>query len=605
LSAARGGDYSRGVAARGRVLRFTAAAVAILGLIAYLLVDRDGHEHFRAAAPAPARPPRDPTSPSRHESPKSAVPVPSPPAAEAPPPVARSVRGRVTDPSGAPLPAADVALVDGDDRLFARAGTDGDGAFEIPDAKLSAVAVIARAKGHQRRAVVLHRSGPDAAAAPVVLALEPAAAIVGRVRLGSGGVPPVPVRVMVRLPLELPPPRWTARDCADAALVDDLRVHTATTDASGDFRIDGLPPELWCHLLAAGQGLATATRNGSDTIEAQAGGAPVEIVVSPLFVFDVRLRGPDGATPSTKRPYFGLPTFVTWTGPYGGQPVFTHANPTLSWTGLSYGESWTPLHVLTAFPVDTDAARIGPFRVTARVPGYAPVSEEIWAVRAVPGQDVSHEVRLGPALTEFGSLRVRIDDRGTGFTAALAESVETDTSFRFAQLALVPDASRGTVVPGVGRLSVSLRDARSGVVEVEGVPVGDYVAKLEMPEAARSVTERKLEVRIDANELREVNVEISEWSALRLDVDVGGSPDAPYRGTLEVSLQSSEMKTPCQWRFGRAPYVVVGVRPGTYDVSISNPAFSAERFTVVLERDRVTSVRRTVTPYRGPWRELR
>jgi hypothetical protein len=593
------------VPTRTRVLRLTAAAVSILGLIALLLVDLDGHEQFPAAAREPAQPARDPVPPRRHESPASAVSVPPAPAVETPPPVARSARGRVTDPSGTPLPAAEVALFDGDDREIARAATDSDGAFEIPDAKLNAVAVIARARGHQRRAVVLERSGPDAAAAPVVVALEAAASIFGRVRLGSGGVPPVPVRVMVSSPLDLPPPRWSARQCAEAALTDDLRIHTATTDAAGDFRIDGLPRGLWFRLLAAGPGLAPARRNGVDLIEAQAGGDAVEIVMAPLYVFDVRICRRDGSPLPPWRLLRSWPPFITYTGPHPFATSWVEGAPGLSWTGMPDGDPWDPFHLTVAKAIDGDADRVGPYRLSVRVPGYADTTAEVWAVRAAPGQNVAQEIRLGPPLTEFGTVRVRIDDGGSGFVAALTESAETDCSWEVPLVSLKPDPSRGTVARGVGKLEVPMRLCTGGAAEIPGVPVGDYVAQADIPFGARSLIERRFSVRVDARETHDVTVEVGDWSALRLDVDVAGPANTPYRGFVEVTFQPASKSYVHSWRFLRPPYLVVGAAPGTYDVSLSYPGFTAERFTVVLEQGKVTRVRRTVTAYRGPWRDLR
>lgn len=600
------GHYPRDVSSRARLHGLAAAAAAITLLIAYLLVDGD-----RRAAPSDAPRPIAPPvseSPRRHESP-----VPAPAATAEPPaapnvaaPVDRRVHGKVTDTDGTPLPAADVALVDADDHEIARVATGADGAFEAPDSKLSAVSVVARAAAHQRRVVVLDRSGPGVAAAPVVVALEKAAAIVGRVRMADGSVPPRPVRVMVRRPLDLPPQRWSYRDCCDAALADDLRVRTATTDSSGAFKIDGLPPGLWCDLEAAGRGLGTGMRNGTVSHEAQAGGDPVEIIVSPLYAFEVRVRGPDGAELPRSRPFKSIPGYINWTGPYPLQTVYGHGHPALGWTGLPDADFHDPFHVLVARALDVDDARVGPYRVDVHVPGYAPVSVEMWAVPAVPGPIACQEIRLGPALTEFGSLRVRIDDGGTGFVAALAGNAAVDGSMRFAQLKLTPDPVRRTVESGVGLLSVSLLDAKDGVVEVEDVPAGDYVAKLELQAAARSVTDRTYDVRVDAHEVRDVVVNVFEWSGLRFDLDVGGEPKAPYLGTLEVTLQAPDAKWPTQWRLKRPPFVIAGVRPGTYDVTIKNPTFVAEpSFRVVLERDKVTTVARTVTPYTGRWSDLK
>ena len=588
----------------------SAAAVAVVGLIAFLLFGRDTSEKSPAepARPAPSAP--KPPAPRRAEAPAAVPPEPNqpPPAVELPAPAALTVRGRVTDASGVPLEKADVAVVGGDDREIARAVTDRNGAFEFPDAKASAVSVVARAAGHQTRAVVLVRSGPGAPAAPVDIALDKAAAIVGRVRLASGGVPGVPVRVMVRTPLELPPVRWSARECAGAALVDDLRIHTATTDESGAFRIDGLPPGLWCTLLAAGPGLATAMRNGIDLNEAQAGGATVEILVSPLYVFDVRICGPDGSAPPTSRllgGFRGYPPFVTWTGPYPLSTIYANGAPTLRWTGMPVGDPDDPFHLIVAKAIDTDADRVGPYRLTVRIPGYEGTTADVWAVRAAPGRDVSQEIRLGAPITEFGTVRLRIDDHGTGFVAALAESAETQTSFRPAVLALKPDPSRRTVALGVGTVAVPLDRVARGVAEFAGVPVGDYLGRVEIEGAPRSVTDRSYDVRIDAGEVREVSVDIGEWSALRLELEVAGSPSTPYRGTVDVRLQPAGKPYWLSWRFSRPPYLLVGIAPGTYDVWISNPSFTEERFTVVLSRDAVARVARTVTAYRGPWRDIK
>lgn len=199
------------------------------------------------------------------------------------------VAGRVVDPSGAPIPAAEVFVIGAEEIGFARidsgffAVSGEDGRFEIPAVPLGTTDLGVHASDFI-----------PAVIGPVEIRPGPAAEA-GDIGLSPGGV----IRGFVRTPQDEPVPgalvrAFRKRDFRQFAYYGRLSVSEAggrtVTDASGAFRIGGLADGAYTVEVEA-PGYLTVDASARDVAP---GGAPLALLLSADTW--IQLTVVDGAT---------------------------------------------------------------------------------------------------------------------------------------------------------------------------------------------------------------------------------------------------------------------------------------------------------------------
>jgi hypothetical protein len=222
---------------------------------------------------------------------------------------ATTVRGRVRDSVGAPVPHAALALTDEEGRQLGRATARPDGAFRIDVPAPGDYLLIGSAPAHRPRAVTVAAGGPSR---DVTLVLDRLGVLTGTVR-DADGTAPVP---------------GAALTVTDA---DGRTAACGRTAADGGFRFTGLAPGTYrMEARAAGHDVTTVPVR-------VAGGEPEphDVRLAPGLRIGGTVRGRGGAPVREARVTLldaaGTPVASATTGPDGryGLPRLSPGDYTL------------------------------------------------------------------------------------------------------------------------------------------------------------------------------------------------------------------------------------------------------------------------------------
>jgi hypothetical protein len=510
----------------------------------------------QAAAPTPPERPRAPR-------PRVDDPPPAPPPEPAPetPPRVLDWTGSVRSRDGAAVADAEVELLDDQDERVDRGRADGQGAFTIAGHGMLAAKLVARHPEFETTSVSVARRGRDETPESVTIVVGPGAVIEGDVVLPSGQTPSVPIRVAA-WPSDGP---YITRTIAQRAAQQHPLVPATVTDGAGRFRIGGLRPGRSYNLIGGSAGYAHVQGNPvpPPTI---AGSGRARVVVAPVYVLHLRVRGPDGG-PLRSSPVLVSWPGISWTGSAGEVDITSPAAPGTAWTDLPGSDAalanWGGrTFVLFLGPAETD--RLGPIQVTAGATGYVRKVIQAWAVRAAASDPAGQEIRLDPATADWGRLRIRLDDGGTGFARAFDG---LDVTSRVLGRAVVLTPADGPAV-GTGTFLVPLREWPADGLVADGIPAGRWRVRLDLPLAAPS-SRASVVVDVTADVTADVTLEVKSWSALEVVPTLAGDPSAPYTGPLSVTLRRAGTNVSAMAAFRGPPYRMVGVEPRAFDVDVS------------------------------------
>ena len=178
----------------------------------------------------------------------------------------------------------------------------------------------------------------------------------------------------------------------------------ATTDANGQFRLDGLDPKASYRLTAGGRG--TMLFNNYDIPEIPCGTTGVELEVGVLHAAIVTLVDDSGVGLGNFRQLYGDRSIRI--GPMGDFMALTEYSPAFQ---LAHPFRLNPKDqgTLTWFLVSDTADRLEhPSRLELNLPGYAPVEEDVWLAPIVDEANVFQTVTVRRIAEGFGTLGITL-----------------------------------------------------------------------------------------------------------------------------------------------------------------------------------------------------
>lgn len=571
-----------------RRLLATALAAAVLALLTAVLLDR------ALSAPPPTRidPIRVPSSvppsippieeaPRRRAVPQDAVPVQAPPAAA-------HLSGIVVDERGAPVSGAHVTVYEERTGLVhSRLTTASDGTFESAAPPTVAELITS----HSGRIRVVSRWDSASYADPaqrVRIELLPSAQIRGRVMRHDSHSPVPGARVLAicatdgrAIPRDLSP---LIRNATEA----DSRAIAAAADESGYFELDHLLPETRYRVIAGASGMAMTAEGGVAFIEAESGSSGVEIELTPLYLLDVRVRSHDGGE---LRPIPGADNLAYGITLYGiGASTSTYgaSGTTALLAGVAAREAGRH-EVRLLIPAVGHQDRLGPYTVTVRLPGYPIVQSSAWAHLVSAPEVGATEIRMPEALIPSGRLRLRVEEAHPGLLAELRESAKNCRTLRPPELLLQYEAHQEHADTVAAPISIPLSSTgEAGRIDVDGLPVGEYSIRVRDPTGGDLGSGIQPQVSVSASALPERVIRLGEWAGVRVRPSLSGS--GAYDGAIRIELRRTSRRGVYTFRYSEPPYTLVGIPPGTYELTCTHSMLDFESVVVDLPSGRVIEI---------------
>ncbi len=340
--------------------------------------------------------------------------------------------------------------------------------------------------------------------------------------------------------------------------LDSSALASAQSDSDGRFVLGGLDPDAVYHVCAGARGLAAAELERN----IPPGREDLLLVLHPIVGLQVRLIERGAIEPQGGR-FWEAPD-QEWRWPAGGTWV-ERDDPRLILAGVP-PELCVRRRSLSAglfFLVEDDSHPFGPIAFEARIPGYLPVSEELFAHPLRNGLFV-HDIPLSAVSAAWGSLEVSL------LLAPAHASVAPVAWPELGRLVLQDshDPAR--------RYFHVVQSLDRDPIQFQRLPAGDY--RLQFVPAHRFA---RLHDSIDASvhDGRTTRAVIDLASSLELEVEVFSSDGAWYLGTVLAEIASTHTGGVGSsfFLFQRPPYILQGLPSGEYTVTLNEPFF-AERW---------------------------
>ncbi len=538
---------------RATRLRIAFTALAVLGVGLLVLHSRD-----RAAVqPTAAHPPPEPRPSDAHESVSRpmvasrdvvAKPVHPPESDDR-----RAVTVHVVDMGSDAV--EDAEIVHFADQGFSIVGrTDAAGALSLPPGVGEAGAVQARKAGYWSEVGLLELRESNV----VELRLLRGGTIRGFVRDSAGG--PASAEVAVLLwPDSL---RSPSSQSVLTGLVGGPYSRATPVSIDGSFVFSDLDPRQTYAMAAGGAGtLSSRAVEGVAT-----DGPPVELEVSPLYGLRVRWVEPGGGPLRSSRQAAGAARVTLQL--MGAHP---HVEKTPQWlaglSGLVSLNSSDELYDAVMLYVTRDESHnLGPIRCQVNLPDYAPLSVDLYAWPVQP-RLAEEWIELTPISSARGGISVQFE---AGGAIAGCRARRLQSAFQL-HLASVYNGDR---------LTYDLEGAIGAESRVDGVPVGEYVARISSRVGFfvwPPQNEPPVNVGIMQDQYAALSVDVASLGSLRLElVDARG---VTYTGpavlvVLPVDSVAEDVGMSdriSELDFHQAPYCINGLTPGRYRVSFRLP----------------------------------
>lgn len=380
----------------------------------------------------------------------------------------------------------------------------------------------------------------------VVLMLDSECAIRGEVRAPGGVAPQFPVTVYAWPESIRPTDAWLRTESEGTPL-------RAAVEPDGQFELRGLSHGRRYCVTAAAEGCV------ADSIECwDAPSYGVQLKLKWVHALEVRAVDSSGQHVRTSGALYEA-AGTTWGVIRGGRSSgrLTIDDPRARLMMLDPGvrESDSSSRILLIYLSDTGTA-VGPFAMTWRVPGYAPKDVELLVPRLESATPPVELVHLDSRATCWGAASIRVS----------VGAAPLDTSV----LALGELRWRGVGTKDTYSTSIY----RAGTRTLDGIPCGTYEVNLLVRSSAVIGTTLGLPVTIGSDSETPVDFDLSRLGTITVSI-LRGAGDAFERAFDGYLVLNDRARIPVQ--FLGAPYVVGGLPPGSYGLSVTSPASLAAR----------------------------
>lgn len=378
------------------------------------------------------------------------------------------------------------------------------------------------------------------------LVLEPEALIVGRV-VDPTGAPVADASVLAWKTWIQP----LLADLVGPNVEDSSALATAQSGPDGRFLLRGLDPGASYDLCAGARGLTSAERIGP----VEPGPAEIPLVLAPIVGVELRLGDPGSKDPGDPR-FWETPD-MTWRWPEGGTWL-ERDDPRLVLAGVppELCRRQRSLRAGFFFLVEDDAVPFGPIEFEARLPGYQPVSEALFA-HSLREDLVVHVAPLIAVATSWGSLEVslRLSPSHRGGSDAWPELGRL-----VLQDAHVPTRRFFHVVRSLDR----------GPIRFSDLPAGDYSLRY-VPAHGFARLHEPVDLTLHAGATAALVIDLSDAHELELEILAAGG--GHHYGTALVEISSGRVGGHGTGflLFQRPPFVLQGLPSGTYSLNLYEP----------------------------------
>lgn len=468
-----------------------------------------------------------------------------------------SMRVHVQGPDGAPRVHAEVSL-QAHGRRLERRETDEAGTARLSRPEVGNRAeVTVRAEGCATKIESLPEPVPD----EVTIQLARGSTLAGDVRWAENSEP-VSGALVLAWPAGYEPP---LEDCqAHLGLALSPRVRVVSTDAAGNFRIDGLPESGNWSVSTVGAG---ALRTEVQRIELASTG-PVALLANRVYAVAVRTKAFGGGRLETSPGLFGRGASFTIRGHDGRftPPVaIVPEIAALGWPAdLVNSNRARDEALLLATYADSQGAEV-PVAYGTHVPGYRPAWTEVLA-QPIDRTLVVHELELVPEAVGFGALEVRLGGPALGLLGELS-----------------PDRPLGEVrltnTETGARHVLTLERGRGHTLHFDGIPFGSYRARFSLYEGGYIYPTNDVDpigVNVTPESTGILELLVQDSGALRLLVSDPEGLD--YSGRLAFRLVDVDSRATVWNDFLAAPYAIEGLPPGEYELEFNAvPGYDVDR----------------------------
>lgn len=353
----------------------------------------------------------------------------------------------------------------------------------------------------------------------------------------------------------------------DASRIGAPGVRTTECRIGSAFAFEDLEDGDAYSLYVAGRGWLQVAGHTAGAATARAGGAPVHLMVAPLYVMDVSVSDEQG-TPIVCGD--GLRLGGSIAPPPGAVGPIAVDNPsvTLAWPdALAVRAARRPPGFLQAYAVASDSESIGPMKARIGAAGYETVTTELRLFRCRGPSAPTQEIRLKRWSDGFGSVELSVAYPGieVGTDVGARETSAVQVSLRYVAKSPHPETTLTIDVPLFRRSMV-----------IEGVPCGEYLVAWSCGLAHHSLTE-PTRIQVAKGEATHLGITVEGASTLEVKMQTRVSGVVrDYSGPATVIVCDSLSNHSVVPAFRRPPYLVVGIPPSTYLVRVITGADAAE-----------------------------
>ena len=449
---------------------------------------------------------------------------------------------RVADSEGVPVPGATVCTWSAPG-LALRGETDSHGELVVRLGESRTMGVLVERVGFSSVRHYLGNSVPE----ELEVCLVQGWSLEGVARAAGSGEPLGGVTVVALLDGE-PVDAELMRQAVSSFSV----LPRATSGSDGLFKIEGLDRALRYHLHAIGDGCALPRPIPVDV------GTPNPVPLEMWFLYGIELSCVDGAgNPLAISELVDLDSCTSWgvkelsktesIGSYGATALLLKARG----SGLEELGSYSVLRNWMFYASPVSKQRIGPIRFRKCVPGYSPVSTELW-LHPIREEVIVKKIVMTARAESFGSLEIEFPG------APLELGVHTSTDpvrYVFLRYTESEEAMQFPLDISSERFLVGV--IPTGDVQVAFARQSWYIPDWDTAIAGLSIGEGVNRLELDLN----------SWGGVEADLVAVGGVLATGPASIEL-VDGQTNKVIASYRFAHAPYRIYGIERGSYSLVV-------------------------------------